>query len=174
MDEIWKPIDGFEENYEVSNLGRVKSLPKTGMFVSGRYACVRFLGGRSKNKYLQVQLWKEGKCKAPGVHTLVLQAFKPTKRKGVQCNHKDGNPHNNRVDNLEWNTPKENIHHAFRTGLCNHRRGEKLYNAKLTEKDVIWIRDNIKQSTYQKISEMFNVTKGCIYHIITRRNWKHI
>ena len=100
MTEQWRPIEGYEGLYEVSNLGRVKSLK------CGRE---RILKPQMKKKgYLQVGLRKEGKYKMFKVHRLVAQAFIPNPEGLPQINHKDENPSNNRVENLEWCDSKYN------------------------------------------------------------------
>lgn len=107
--EIWKPVVGYEGLYEVSNLGRVKSLGNT-------RKCSRFKGivtimkqEVSKVGYYRVSLRKEGKYKHWGVHRLVAIAFLPNPNNLPVVNHKDENPKNNCVDNLEWCTQQYNI-----------------------------------------------------------------
>lgn len=176
MEEIWKPIKGYEGLYEISNLGKLKSLAKSpGVGINKRYMVDRILPGyKVKRKYIQVQLWKNQKVKVKGAHRLVLETFKPTNNPKLETNHIDGNKYNNNIDNLEWVTSKENKRHAFKNGLCDHRRGECLYNSKLTEKDVKWIRKNHKQYSYSELGKKFDVGKSCIWHIVHRYNWKHI
>ena len=177
MKEIWKPIKGFEKRYHISNLGRLKALKREkGLVgVNHRYCIERILTGlKVKGRYVNIQLWKKGKFTAKNIHRLVLETFKPTNIPKLETNHIDGDKYNNRLDNLEWVTSKENKAHAFKTGLCNHRRGEGLYNSKLTEKAVKWIRENHKQYTYSELTKKFSVGKSCICGIVHRKAWKHI
>lgn len=114
--EIWKSIEGFEGLYEVSNLGRVKSLDQEN--VNGR----RWIGfelSQSKDRYgyPKVMLRKEGKQKSISVHRLVAGAFIDNPHGKPQVNHIDGIKTNNKWDNLEWNTALENMTHARETGL---------------------------------------------------------
>ena len=94
MEEIWKPIKGYESLYEVSNLGRVKSLKW------GKERILRT--DKSNNGYLRVVLCKDGKKKKYLVHRLVCESFLPNSNNLPEVNHKDENKTNNKVDNLEW------------------------------------------------------------------------
>ena len=98
--EIWKPIKGWEGLYEVSNLGNVKSFHKGKELI---------LKPRKKpNGYLQVILQDNGIKKCVHIHRLVAQAFIPNPDNLPTVNHIDENKENNRVDNLEWMTTKDN------------------------------------------------------------------
>lgn len=103
--EVWKDIDGYE-GYQVSNLGRVRS------FKNGK---VRILKPSSdKCGYLIVNLCKNSSSKSCRVHRLVAQAFIPNPNNLPQVNHKDENPSNNIVSNLEWCDAKYNINYGTR------------------------------------------------------------
>lgn len=103
--EIWRKIEGFD--YEVSNLGRVRSL---GIDI---YHKGKILKPINKHGYLSVGLCKEGcKPKHFQVHRLVATAFIPNPNNLPFINHKDENPLNNCVDNLEWCTPKYNVNYG--------------------------------------------------------------
>ena len=112
--EIWKDIEGFEGLYKVSNLGRIKSL---------NYRCTKkeklLKHGSDKDGYLNVKLCKEGKVKSRSVHRLVAQAFIPNPDNKPEVNHKDEDKTNNKVENLEWVTSKENINYGTRTERCS-------------------------------------------------------
>ena len=112
--EIWLPIKGYEGLYEISNLGRVKSLPKVrGRAVTGE----KILKSHVVNGYEMVMLCRNYKTFNASVHRLVARAFIPNPKNKPHINHIDGNKANNSIENLEWCTPSENMIHAYRTGL---------------------------------------------------------
>lgn len=84
--------------------------------------------------YLSVTLYGASGTKRELVHRLVAQAFVPNPQGKPAINHKDGNPRNNRADNLEWCTQRENVHHAIRTGLWDQKRASALGVAALRGK----------------------------------------
>lgn len=111
MIEQWKPIEGYEGLYEISNMGNVKSLPKCrGRYEGGEKILKQH---RSEQGYMKVTLCKDSKVKSFRVHRLVAEAFIPNQENKVQINHIDGNKCNNNINNLEWNTGSENIKHAY-------------------------------------------------------------
>ena len=106
--EEWKDIKGYEELYQISSLGRVKSLKNN----RGNYREKILSNIPNKNGYIIVQLKKNGTSKPFSVHRLVAQAFIPNPNNYPQVNHKDENKENNRVDNLEWCTAKYNSNYG--------------------------------------------------------------
>ena len=111
--EEWKKIDGYE-NYEVSNFGFVRNL---------NYNKIKILINREDNHgYLHIDLCKNSKVKTFKIHRLVAKSFIPNPENKSQVNHIDGNKKNNTVDNLEWNTAKENIIHSYKIGLNVSRK----------------------------------------------------
>lgn len=101
--EQWKPIQGYESLYEISNLWKVRWITSNEI----RINCI--------NKwYLRIDLWKASKSKNKTIHRLVATHFIPNPLNLPQVNHLDGNKLNCREDNLEWCTAKENIQHSFR------------------------------------------------------------
>ena len=104
MKEEWRDIKGYEGKYQVSNLGRVYSYHKRDFLV---------LNPR-KDGRLQVSLCKNGVNKMFKVHRLVAESFIPNPNNLPQINHRDENPKNNRVENLEWCTHKYNMNYGTR------------------------------------------------------------
>src|SRR5699024_5982542 len=130
--EVWKDIKGYEGLYQVSSLGRVKRLAGYKRRNGGkekRYFEERFFTGRGKRLYKRAELWKDGKGEFFYIHRLVAAAFirKPEGKDFI--NHIDADPSNNKVENLEWCTLKENNHHAISLNLYS-----SYHNVKLTRK----------------------------------------
>lgn len=125
MEEIWKPIPGYEGIYEASNLGRIRTA--NGKTTSNSRYPVRVWKQRVLKAKVQprscgkldqrVNLWKDGDEETYLVSRLVAMAFLPIPYDKLTVNHINGDPMDNRVDNLEWCTLQENIQHAFETGL---------------------------------------------------------
>ena len=114
MKETWKLISGYEGLYEVSDLGRIKSL---------KFGKEKILKPWNDGfGYLQVSLCKDGKVKHPHIHRLVAQAFIPNPLNLPQVNHKDEVKTNNIASNLEWMTNKDNVNYGTR----NKRVAEAL------------------------------------------------
>lgn len=113
MTEIWKPIDGYEGLYEVSNCGRVKSLCAT------RWHKIKMRKPvPDKDGYLTVLLKRDGKYRCFKIHRLVATAFIPNTHHYPAVNHKDEDRQNNRVDNLEWCTAKYNNTYNHKERKC--------------------------------------------------------
>lgn len=114
MKEIWKDIENYEGLYQVSNLGRVKSLPRRGTHTKE----IHILKSCKNHKgYLQVVLTKKCVSKTKSIHRLVAETFIKNKDNLPQVNHIDGNKLNNCVDNLEWVSNYDNLIHSFKIGL---------------------------------------------------------
>ena len=128
--EIWHPCAGFETHYEVSNFGNVRSIERMVRHAKGglkKSPSKVLKHGKSKSGYLIVSFCVDGVKSNQTVHRLVARAFLHNELNKPQVNHKDGNKHNNHLNNLEWVTAKENIHHAWRTGLCKaHTLGKNV------------------------------------------------
>ena len=136
MEEIWKPIKGYESLYEVSNLGRVKSLPRE---TNNQFSWCEIIlkPKKSKQGYLNVGLKKDGIYKWFRIHRLVAEAFIPNPNNYPIVNHKDECKDNNDVTNLEWCTYQYNANY----GSCIQRRVEKQSKAvNQYTKDGVFIR----------------------------------
>ena len=112
--EQWKPIQEFNGEYEVSNLGRVRSM-KRYKGVVGRIMPQTI----QRTGYYAVTFHMNNKAYCRKVHRLVIEAFTPNPDNLPTINHIDGNKLNNHVSNLEWCTYQENMQHAVRTGLTH-------------------------------------------------------
>lgn len=158
--EIWKDIPGYKGIYQVSNLGRIKSLDKEWIMHNGgiRHKQGRILRTvRDGTGYGMVSLCMNSKQKIGRVHRLVAEAFIPNPHNKPQVNHIDGNRLNNIESNLEWVTASENILHADRIGLRNIQKGENhpFYGTTKKGKTVI---DNSTGMVYESAREAAKCT----------------
>lgn len=124
MQEIWKPIPGYELRYAVSNYGRIRSLTRE-VFDSKRLYFRTVKGEISKQQnhskgYLTVRLFNGNEYKTFYSHRIVADAFVPKIKNAPQINHINGNKKDNKPENLEWCNNQENTIHAFAHGLCGH------------------------------------------------------
>jgi hypothetical protein len=110
------------------------------------------------------------------INRLVAECYIPNPDNKPIVNHIDSDKLNNHYSNLEWVTDRENKDHAIENGL--YSKGEKNGRNILSEKQIIWIRQNYKKGDKElgsrPLSRRFNVSKGCIDGIIHYRTWKHI
>ena len=114
MNETWKDVAGYEGQYQVSDLGHVRSLC---------YKKARILKPRLNHSgHLTVRLWQSGKGRNVYIHRLVAEAFIPNPSNFPVINHKDENPANNAVNNLEWCTVKYNNNY----GTCKAKRSKAV------------------------------------------------
>ncbi len=140
MQETWKPVLGYEGLYEVSDAGRVRSRGRAYRMRNSRRPevimdCYRkgkpLKPGMTAAGYAQVMLYALDKSKRqPLVHRLVLEAFVGPAPEGMEANHINGQPFDNRLCNLEWITHGENMAHSRQ--VLGAMQGEKNHNAKLT------------------------------------------
>ena len=182
VDEIWKDVVGFEGYYQVSNLGRVRSLDRyvensgIGKGSGRRFHKGQVLKARiARHGYYQITLHKPMVKTSFTIHLLVAPVFLGDRPKGFQVNHLDGNKLNNCVENLEYCSPKDNTHHAFRLGLCDTRIGDNHHGSKLAESDISVIRDRILQGhTHKAIAKDYGVCSATIGHIARGANWARV
>ena len=120
MEEIWKDIKGYEGRYQISNFGRVKSLIYPKEKIMNIYNFRR--DGEKGKGYWRVRLIKNSSYKYFFVHRLVAEAFIPNPNNYATVNHINGDKTDNRAENLEWCTQKENINHAWETGLVDKEK----------------------------------------------------
>lgn len=167
MTEIWRDIEGYEGKYEVSNLGRIKSLKRKGRREEQILESYLDLKG-----YPMIQVCKNGKKHPTKIHRLVAEAFIVNFNNKPQVNHIDGNKSNNIVINLEWCSCSENIIHAFKMGLYKSRKGEQSGHHKLSEKEAKEIKNLKGKGLSQKvIGKMFNISNSTVGRIHNNKCW---
>lgn len=169
MEEIWKDIEGYEKLYQVSNLGRVKSLK------FGKERILKAIKG--KDGYLRISFCKERKIKTFLVHRLVAFAFIPNPDNLPQVNHLDENKQNNISSNLEFCDAKYNINY----GTHNKRQSESNTNHPSKSKKVLCVETGeIYPSTMQVERELgfpnVSISAVCTGKIKTYKgfHWRYI
>lgn len=172
--EVWRPVKGYEDRYEVSSMGRVRSLPNRERSTRNRIVVLRPYVG--DDGYPFVTIWRNGKKRKCTIHRLVAGAFIPNPEDKPQVNHIDGNKDNNRVSNLEWVTAAENVQHAFRVGLQEGTRQVGMRNgrAKLCDDDVLRIRQQRGRCRPDDLAKEYGVSVSLIRQIWRRVVWTHI
>ena len=122
-----------------------------------------------------ISLSKNGIIETKLMHRLVAEAFITNPENKEQVNHIDCNKSNNDINNLEWNTPEENIKHAVNNDRQRDQNGENNNMSKLTQEDVNFIRDKVKEgmTTYKIHKEFYPyLHQQTIYAITSNRLWK--
>lgn len=169
--EQWRDLPKFVGRYQVSNYGRIKSLPN-----ARRHSELIMTPTIHKSGYPMVNLttakatggWKQ---KSYWLHRLVLETWEGECPPGMEGCHNDGNPLNCRADNLRWDTPKGNAADKLRHGTANIRTQNP--NAVLTEDQVTEIKRLLASGVgVMQVSRQFNVSKGAISAIKNGRTWQ--
>ena len=123
MKELWRDIKGYKGYYQVSNLGRIKSLERKCKTSKGERTVPEKIKklGNDKNKYKIITLYKQGTNKTFKVHRLVAEAFIPNVNNLSQVNHKDENKSNNCLQNLEWCDASYNTNYGTRNEKVSNK-----------------------------------------------------
>jgi hypothetical protein len=164
MSKEWRDVFNYEGIYFVSNYGDIKN----------RYGKILSFDRRS-DMYCRICLCKNNIKKNHYVHRLVLAAFIGD-RADMQCNHKDGNRSNNRIENLEWMTSKENVNYSFDVLGKKMPRGQQNPVSIFQDKDIYYIRGSYDgtRGSISKIAKEMNANPQTIANIIQRKSWTHI
>jgi hypothetical protein len=159
--EQWKPIIKFEGLYEISSLGRIRSVSRKNSLVD-RIMKISY----DNYGYAKTNLCKDGKMKFVRVHRLVAVAFVPNPTGRPHVNHIDGDKGNPVASNLEWVTRSENHKHAFLNGF------QTVPTTKLTKELVMGIVKSTKGPT--ELAKIYGVTNRTICQIRCGDTWNHI
>ncbi len=176
--EQWRDIPGYEGSYRVSNIGRVCSLDRLVPYSDGRQRVHKGMilsTGITPQGYYWVDL---GKKNARTIHSLVMLAFSGPCPEGKEINHKDGNPGNNRIENLEYVTHSENLLHQIYVlgGTRVSCKGGDSHFAKFTEQQVREIRAEREAlgTHYHVIAERYGVHWKTISKMVRRISWSNL
>jgi len=164
--EMFRPIPCFD-GYFASNLGRIVSVK------SGTPKLLKMYNGNLGRPRTTIVNSETKKLTSVRAQRLVLMAFKGIPPEGMQASHIDGNPLNNNIDNLAWETHEENMARMVAHG--NSTKGEANRTAKLKEDTVREIRRLYTSGVNMtELSKMFGVCSSNMHSIIKRKTWKHI
>lgn len=166
--EVWKDISGFEGQYQVSNLGRVKSL-----YSKKNVPTLRKLSHNITTGYVMVSLMDmKQKMHLKSVHRLVAIAFMPNPMSKTDVNHINGIKTDNRLSNLEWNTRSENMFNGYKIGVIPKQIGEGNPRSKLLEVNILDIRASSLSNV--ELAKMYSVTSVTIKDVRKGKIWKHL
>jgi hypothetical protein len=179
--ERWLPIPGFP-GYDVSDQGRVRSyrrkIGRTGggyEWILDNYPQTICNPRPDKDGYLYITLRAGNNKSTRRIHRLVLETFVGQRPPGLQCRHRDGIRAHNFLINLTWGTPKENSADTKLHGNTPNQRGMNGPAAKLTDDQVLKIRELYAHGHFQKdIGKMFGICQPTVHKIVHRQRWTHI
>lgn len=171
-EEVWKPIKDWEDYYHISNYGRLKSLTRVystrNVVKKEKIVTAKTIGKR----YLKYTLYLDGVTKTHSAHRLVAEHFIPNIESKPYINHINGIKTDNRVENLEWCTPSENIYHAYKIGL-SRQDGENHATKKLNWASVREIRKLHSDGVDKyELAKTYNIHHGHVNNIIAKLYWK--
>jgi len=171
--ERWVAVVGHEGWYEVSTLGRVRSISRD-VLRRGRgtvaYQGVVLKTWLDRDGYVEVSLCREGRQRTQKVHTLVAASFLGPKPAGTEIAHGDGDKTNCSVDNLRYATPAENS--ADRKKHGTQAMGREAFAIKLSADDVAAIRSS--KDGQRLLAARFGVTRGNVQHVQKGKSWRHV
>lgn len=160
--EVWKPVPGYEGQYEVSDQGRVRSLDRVCLGKDGKREIHHgkiLKPQKMKRGYLEVSISSSGRRTHRTIHTLVAEVFLGPRPEGFDVAHRDGDRSHNTVNNLFYATREDNLHSTY-------SYGGKQANGKLSLADVDEIRRRLASGDKPTdIAHDFNVNSAAIYHI---------
>ena len=166
--EIWKDIEDYGGDYQISNFGRVKSFKNGKVKIRKPYI--------DKDGYLQIVLSKNGIHKWPKIHRLVAEAFVPNLENKPDIDHIFNNKFDNFAENLRWVTKSENNRYAYETGRV--KTGEDNYQAKLTNEQALWCKlvykPRDKEFSARALARKFGVNARTMCDVVRNETYRRI
>ncbi len=163
MSERWVPVPDFEDRYDVSSLGRIKS----------HYRNIYLRPAKNSVGYLYCILYKNKRTRTVALHRIMLEAFTGTRGKGLEAAHKNGDKYDNRIDNLYWATRQQNAKDKITHKCMPH--GMNSHKAKLNDDQVLAIRLARKRGERAaKIAARFKISTTHVYSICNLDSWAHL
>ena len=159
----WIDVPGYHNRYAVNQIGQVKSHPRTGT----RGGILK--PDLNRNGYLQVRLYHPNGSRVFYIHRLIAWVFLGKSR--LHVNHKNGNRLDNRIENLEYVTPKQNTNHALKARGGWFVSGEKHGMSKLTSEQVDTIKILCNKHTQREVSKMFGISEAQVSRILNGQRW---
>ena len=178
MNEIWRPVPDYEGLYEVSNLGQIRSV---GRDVSNNRGGLRYMPdlvltphiNAKRGGYRSVTLSKDGSKKTVYLHLTVPSVFVgPRPSPEMEGCHGDGDPSNNRLDNLRWDTPVNNAADRKLHGTQVH--GENSNKAVITADQVREIRRRAADESFTRIASDLGISRQQVARIARGEQWQHV
>lgn len=164
--EVWKDVKGFEDYYEISNLGNLKSKDRIIKHYKGGFRKYKAKLKKSRlnhNGYLRCNLKIGGVRYDFTIHRLVAEAFLDNKESRPFINHINGNKADNKVENLEWVTSSENTIHAVKN---------RLIKTKLTDKQAIEVHNS--NLSNRKLASIYGINHTIVWRIKNKIAYKHL
>ncbi|WP_336974201.1 NUMOD4 motif-containing HNH endonuclease [Sphingobium aromaticiconvertens] len=180
---VWRDIPGYEGLYQASSDGQIRSLDRI-VALRGRYGQLvrRKLKGVVLSQTMQeatpgyfrwtVGLSRDGHCSTRLVHQLVMEAFVGPRSSGIEVAHGDGDPLNNRLDNLRYATPAENTADKVAHGTV--AQGGRVAGAKLSEDQVRAIKSQKGRLRLRELAALYGVAESAISRIQNGVRWGHV
>ena len=172
--EVWKDIQGYEDKYQISSYGRVRSKERT--VDRGKYGLLKVHAKditlrQKENGYFIVGLYSHNKEKNAYVHRLVAQAFIPNPNNLPTVNHKDGNKKHNFVSNLEWASYSDNNQHAYNHGLTHSNKNNSHMSKKIEAYDLA---GNLKYTfpSMREAERKLRLSNGTV-HMAIKKGWHY-
>lgn len=173
MIEQWRPIAGFETTYEISDQGRLKSLPR--LLRDGRMWKGGITSWQRDGKRHWIALQEDCRIRRRMVYQLVAETFLGPYPKGYCINHKNGDPSDDKLENLEYITYKENTQHAIHvlnTIVRGERHGcSRFITAQISELRELWASG---KWTQRALAKRYGVTQRAVWQVIHHITWSHV